>query len=573
MPLIGSDGGFQADNRGGLIDELGNTIISASASFGASPLGVAARTQALYGIPNANFNITPPDPSAPIVPNQNDLPYWSLDDSSGGIITATTTFDATAQTWGVTIDPGTAASGVSLTLSTRSYLITDDNLALRQKAILALEKSGTAAATTQWNVKLNATYYDNDGDAVDIHTIGTVYDTEAFTSINGLTTSLGVPVSASAAYLDLNVTLTTTANITGSAKAILKSLLLTNRSSINPREGRVYKYFFSSESWIVPAEVYAIDIAAIGAGGGGGGGQLTAVFGTANAPGTANGGGGGGAGGFAYVPNAGVDPGGTVVVAVGAGGVGGTARIYQKIAGIDFVDQNLSQSIGGVGGATSVVFAQGTALLCGGGGAGSASAGIPPAPNAYSPAGITATGGTGAVNALSLSASPASTNRILPFFGTAFITIGIPGGDAVNFGAGTPALGLGGSVYVDQGYSTGGAFGGSASTGTASSYTAAVAQNGGAGRYGNCGAGGGAALRINSGTADYSVYAGYGEPYNAIDQAIGCGGAGGGGLRLNRGGLSSAERSNSTLDFGTGEGGVGADGVVVISYITPGDEV
>ena len=154
MPTYGSDGGFQADNRGGVIDEQGNTIVSSDTEFAASPLGVAARTQALYGIPNASFNLTPPDPAAPIVANQNDLPYWSIEDLSGGVMTATTIFDSTTQTWGVELNPGTAASGSSLSLSTRSYILTDDNLSLRQKALAVLSKSGKAAGSTQWNLTL-----------------------------------------------------------------------------------------------------------------------------------------------------------------------------------------------------------------------------------------------------------------------------------------------------------------------------------------------------------------------------------------------------------------------------------
>ncbi len=58
MPTLGSDGGFQADNRGGIIDDQGNTIVTSDTSFAASPLGVAARTQALYGRqPDARYSL------------------------------------------------------------------------------------------------------------------------------------------------------------------------------------------------------------------------------------------------------------------------------------------------------------------------------------------------------------------------------------------------------------------------------------------------------------------------------------------------------------------------------------
>ena len=40
----------------GIIYDSGNVVVSGDTSFGASPLGSAARSQALYGIANANFN-------------------------------------------------------------------------------------------------------------------------------------------------------------------------------------------------------------------------------------------------------------------------------------------------------------------------------------------------------------------------------------------------------------------------------------------------------------------------------------------------------------------------------------
>ncbi len=127
MSRVGSDSGFVSGNSGGLFDDNGNPIVTADTEFGASPLGIAARSQALYFLPNPSFNILPPDPAAPIVDNANALPYWSVEDLSEGRIIATTVFDETAQTWALEIDPTAGSASDSIAIKTRSYLLNDSN--------------------------------------------------------------------------------------------------------------------------------------------------------------------------------------------------------------------------------------------------------------------------------------------------------------------------------------------------------------------------------------------------------------------------------------------------------------
>ena len=108
MAQFGSGASYTSGNLSATQDQNGNPIISPDNSFAASPLGVAARTQALYGLPNGHFDLTCPDPNSAVEVN-NAIPYWSLE--TNGTITSTMVFDATTQNWSVRIDPTGAASG------------------------------------------------------------------------------------------------------------------------------------------------------------------------------------------------------------------------------------------------------------------------------------------------------------------------------------------------------------------------------------------------------------------------------------------------------------------------------
>ena len=96
MAQFGSGRSIIAQNQSAVSDSNGNLIVSPDDSFGASPLGVAARTQALYGIPNANFDILPADPYTAIS-SGNVLPYWDTVVSGEG--TALMQYDTTTQSW------------------------------------------------------------------------------------------------------------------------------------------------------------------------------------------------------------------------------------------------------------------------------------------------------------------------------------------------------------------------------------------------------------------------------------------------------------------------------------------
>jgi hypothetical protein len=554
MPLLGSDGGFQADNRGGLIDELGNTVVSSSTNFAASPLGVAARTQALYGIPNATFNLTPPDPAEPIVANQNDLPYWGIENLSDGQITATTIFDATTQTWGVELNPGTAASGSTLSLATRSYLITDDNLALRQKALAVLAKSGTAAVSTQWNLSLNAIYYDANDTALSTAIIGTVYDTGTWTSLAGTTTPGGSAINAAAQYVDLTFTMTTTAAVTGSAKATIKSLLLST-SSATSGSFVIAETFTANSTWTRPVGVdYLLAVVAAGGGGGGGGGGL---FLNAGNDGSAQGG-NGGAGGNYYIARD--FPLGTALsfsIGIGAGGGGGAGTATTKASGSGGGNRSAGGAAGAAGGATTF----GSIFTVNGGGAGAGTS-VSGTQNLAQPGTSATTSVYGGSNAIG--------GR-----GGGFITGGssVPlAGDLAGFTivpytptivaantAGTPTVTGGVTASGAGGTSTAGFGGGAGAGGTARAQAAPVGGAGMAGISAGGGGGGGLAVYVSTlGTVTGTAGNGANGAANIS------GGGGGGGAVAASGGINW---QNTVVTIESGAGGTGSSGFVTVVYV------
>ena len=562
MPTFGSDGGFQADNRGGIIDSQGNTIISADDSFGASPLGVAARTQALYGIPNANFNLTPPEPAEPIVANQNDLPYWSVTDESGGDITATSVFDATTQTYGVEINPGTADNGSIFRLSTRSYLLTDDSLALRQKAQAVLAKSGTAAGTTQWNLTLDCVYYDANDTALSTAVIGTALDTGTWTSLAGTTTPGGSAINSAAQYVDLTFTLTTTAEVTGSATATLKSLLLT--TSVPGGGGSqsflVAETFTANDTWTRPTGVdYLVAAIAAGAGGGGGGGQIRSTSGTAqNYAGAA----GGAGGNWWLIRDLYVGDQSSVSIGIGSGGAGGTAQTFSKASGATAgtVANGAAGASGGsttLGSYVTVFGGNGAAASVNAGATGPSGgvAGSAPTSQVWGGSAVTAGaggagGGNGGGSAASGAAGGFSPFTIIPY--SPEPTSGASGAASSGSG-GTHTAGAAGTAIPGLSGGGGGSGGGSARA------TSTVGASGN-GNYGGGGAGGSRAIWLASGTV--TVTATGGDGGNAANVG---GGGGGGSLALAS--ATTTVFKNSTQTLTSGAGGSGANGFVTIVYI------
>ncbi len=543
-----------------LTDADGLPLIDTSNGFGSSPLGVSLREQIQFGLPNATFNLLPPDPAAAIAEGENPLPFWELQTTPN--ISATATYDTTTQTWGVKIDPGTAPSGDYLTLKPRSWVTTDDNLALRQTASLTASKGGTYAGTSQWQLTLMAQYFDHGNASLGSAVIGTVFDNTTWTSISGTTTAGGSAIPSSAAWAEFTVKLTATADVTSSTFATIKSLLLATSTPAAGGNFLVTDTYTTSGTWVRPTGVNnLLAVVGIGAGGGGAGGALRTNR-TADTIGVnANGGVGGGGARWAIIRDLYVADAGSVTIGIGAGGAGGTANTGTKAAA-GTTTFNLVSTAGGNGGATTF----GSYLsIPGGNGAGTSTSdgGIPGTTittSVYDNAQLAA--GTGNTNfGAGAAASAAAAFGYLSF--TPIAGSGIAGGSSsvsYTYSAGGTGVVLTGTAAVggSAGYGGGGGAGQSAAAGTA-----APLLTGGRAGVAGAGGGGGAGLHyqasgtISGGTSS----AGNGGAGTA---SHGAGGGGGGGMGL----FATLVRYDaSAFTAKSGAGGQGSDGAIYVIYI------
>lgn len=587
MPTrFGADGGFASTTSGGVFDSSGNPIISADNEFGGVPLGPAALAQTLFSVPNGTFNILPLDIEQPIS-NENPLPYWSSPvDNSDGEMIAQVVYDTTSNTYSLRMNPGSALSGDTLSITTRSAVISDDNLSLRQKAIATLAKVGTYAGTTQVNLKLDATYYDHTGTQISTNPIGTVFDNGTVSSITGFTTAGTAIVGVSAAYVDLTFTMTATANVTSGIAFDIDTILLQTSQGGGGGGGAssfiITETFTTSDTWTRPTGVEnLLAIICVGGGGGGASGGLDIGTGSTIA-GVSEGGGGGGSGAFAYLTNVYIGTAASFTVTVGAGGSGGTATTVSKADG-STTTTDLSPVQGAAGGTSSfgtLVYGNGASVTgvsqpysAGGGGAFTS-----PIWGIQFQSATGRNGGEGGRSNL-LPAGTASvagtfvagTYTSLPLVSTSIPTPGSPtaatagtfvtsaiGAGSVFTAAGTAAATAGSGYFIQSG-------GGGGAGAIDSSSNIAVGA-GGAGQPGAGGGGGGATVRITSGgtSNNGSVSVTGGDGGNATGTA-GAGGGGGGGafFRANTGTILGNVIVNAT----SGKGGNGSQGFVIISYV------
>jgi hypothetical protein len=563
----------------GIVDDNGNVVISGETGFGASPLGVAARTQSLYGVPNANFNLTPPSVDQVIVDGENPLPFWSVDDLSEGRITAKMFFNETDQTFAVELNPSAGSATDSLSLTTRSYLLNDSGIDLRQKAFTTLTKVGTYSGSNQWNLVMSATYYDLTGTSLSSFAIGTAADNVVFTGINGFTTTGTAIVSASAQYVDLSLTLTCAANVSGTAKVQVESVLLQTSTAGGGGGSQSFiiaDTFSANGTWTKPAGVdYVLAVVAIGAGGGGGGGGFRNGA-------IAFGGGGGASAHWSILNNLYVGDVGSVTVSIGAGGSAGPGTSYSKVAGPDWPSNNTiarSGVAGGLGGATSF----GTYISINGGGGGAGGTTI-------SSGGTTATGGTvagtftnivydfasfgpsaGGTSVAYSGALPASSNgtssigtvfKIFPYTNT---TTGTAGGAGTWTASPGSVVNTGDSVGGSAG--AGGAKGmiGSGGGGANANQSTSSNYKGGTGGFGGPGGGGAVYFKtLNNVAGTWTVTAGNGGTGGT---ALGAGGGGGGAVVFVNG-QGSSFGTASAGTFTSGSGGTGSSGYVAIIYVS-----
>jgi len=576
MSQWGSSKGLVSQNISQTMDNQGNPIISSDTTFGASPLGYAARVQALFGLPNATFELTPPDTTLTINEG-NQLPYWDIQEYSEGVMTATSVYDSTANSWGVKLDPGTATTNDYLTMTTRSYLVNDDNLSLRQKALAVVAKNGTYAGTTQWNLKLVASYFDATNTLLHSGTVATIYDNATWTSMSGTTTTGGTAINGAAHYVDLTYTLTATAPVTSATSVTIKSTLLQTSTPAAAGGGfLVVNTYYSNDTFTVPTGVNFADILCVGAGGGGGGGAY--ALSTTGFRAWGMGGNGGAGGGFVYAPNQYIGGSATYTISVGAGGAGGAGTSYVKTGTALMTPVFATASSGAAGGASSFGSLVSSTGGAGGGGGkgtvdnnndtqgrGAAGAGSP----AVYPITIVTSGRGGQAG----SANPTDATSAGTARNAERSTIQISGWTQLPLTSFTSGAGAAGGSATSSGFSGGSVTVSAAGTGGSGTYICAGGASGAtamssltnpktfhyaAGSVFAGGGGGGASIAMYAGSAGTAT-AGNG---GTAAGTSGCGGGGGGGVSHYIDGTSAR-----TITMTGGNGAAGAGGFVVVAYV------
>jgi hypothetical protein len=549
MAQFGSGRSIIAQNQSAVSDSNGNLIVSPDDSFGASPLGVAARTQALYGIPNANFDILPADPYTAIS-SGNVLPYWDTVVSGEG--TALMQYDTTTQSWAVQLDPtACATAGETITMRARTYLLNDSDLTLRQKAFASITKVGTQA-TSEWDLVLSATYYSEAGVQLSTYDIGTANSGTTWTTINGFTTSGTAAIDSAAHYADIALTLTTSGSVAGTALVNINSLLIqTSTGSGGAQSFLLTQTFTSSGDFVVPPGVDYVSVVGMAGGNGGNGGGLTCVSAT-----SANGPGGAGGRGPYWLQREAIYVGGlgTISVGIGAGGSGGTATSFTKAAA-GTTTLTATATTGGLGASTTF----GSLLTIARGSA-----------DVSLPYGLTQLGqSTGGVGGTSIGAGTApggagQPHPLLSFTSAPFTTLGTAGsagGSATGTGGSAAVNGTGGAANGTAGIAAGGGGGGGSFAGSAAGLNAVQGGPGGIGAAGGGGSGGGGAGRYINGTVTITGTAGNG----ANGTYLSSGGGGGGGIAVARN--TGANYTASTITIQSGAGGDGYPGWLTVYYV------
>ena len=545
MPRFGSDRQYVSNNLSSNTDAGGNAIISPDNGFGGSPLGPAAIAQSLYAIANPLFNLTPPDVLSAIAPD-NQVPYWQFSNFSNSM-SGSMFFDSTAQTWAVRLNPGTAAAGEYITLKTRSYLINDTNLNLRQKALATVTKVGTYSSTNQWNLVLTASYYDVTGAQLHSYAIGTVADNGTWSSITGNTTSGGTAVNAAAAYVDLDFTLTAAATVSGTAKVDIESLLLAT-STTATGAFLVTQTFNASGTFTRPTGVNYVSVVGIASGAGGGGGGISINSSSASF----SGGPSGGAGNWAIVRDIYVGDVSTVSVGIGAAGTGGAGTTAIKTSG------GGGSNPGGGNGGDAATTTFGSYLTIPGGRAGGQATAA--SSLVY---GMASLGGTWYINAGAGSAHDIAAYTKGAPFTTLIATAASGTGFAASSSGGSALNGTGGAVSVAVGLGPMSGQGGSAFAGTtAGTAGLGTLYNGYAGGPGG-GAGGGGAVQARFTGLSQTILGTAGAGGSATANS-GAGGAGGGAVAISATPTTNFNTGACTVT--SGSGAAGAAGFVTVVW-------
>lgn len=551
MAAYKSGTNYQAANNvvGDVVDDGTNTIIDTGVGFGDAPLAEHVVSQMQYGVVNGQFNLFPPDAALPIS-ETNKLPFWDVRDlctTPESIFAAVTTLDGGA-TYGVTIDPTGAIVDDQIVLTTRIPVLTDTNLAIRQKLASSLTKSSAYSSTNQWDLVVTAEYFDHLNESLGSVAVGTASHNQSWTAISGLTTTGGSAIASSAAYCDITYTLTATTTVTDTTTLTINSCFIATSSPLT-NSFLVTETFLASGTFTRPTGVEFVTVVAMGGGGGGGGGALRARN-DDNVNNTA-GGSGGASGPWVLLRDLYVGDVATVSVGIGAGGAGGAGTTFSKVAGSSNTPFQAG-GVGGAGGATTF-----STYLSVGGGTATASSGF------YGMVQENGSGGgiggfaTGnaSINATAGSAHAMSAYTSAPF-SVAWVSTGAAGTNGTASGGGSFTSGTAGTANASLGIGGSGGGGGGAVAGT-------NFGNGSAGGAAASGSGGGGArVRINAASLTSVVTGGAGASAPTASR----GGGGGGGGASCAAASTTANYTGATLTMTSGSGGAGGSGWLVVAY-------
>jgi len=547
---------------GSLLDDSGNTLISSGQDFGVSPLSEILLSQIRFGVANGQFNEPNADQSS-YIGYGNQVPYWFWDDQcqTAQAIKGSLSYDETAQTYGVVINPLGAIVGDYINFSTRVPVITDTNANLRQKLLASLSKSSSYSGTSQWALTATMNYYDHTDTVVSSYVVGTAAHNASWTSISGYTTSGGTAIPTTASYCDVVFTLTPTATVTDTTTVTIQSCLL--QDSISGSGSFVItQTFTSSTAWTPPTGVnLLLGVLVVGGGGGGASSSLNWQSSTT----TLSGAGGGASGALSYVRNLNINAGSAITIGIGAGGAGGSApTTYVKPANTAQTNGSASGNVGGAGGATTF----GSFITAGGGGGGLVSQ--TPGTAASTPTTaldgatiLSSAGGSGAVTAGGPSAgSPGSNTAFYAYYPLIATTYAGQSGSAGTVSS-TP---LGTNVLYPGVAGAAGSAGFCGSGGGAGNVGREQTIVGGAGGNGG-GGGAGAENNMRGASSSYSgtVVITGGAGGNGGQNSGGGGGASGGASQY---GLFSSSGNTSSVTITGAKGGDGGAGYVVVSYVS-----
>ena len=331
-------------------------------------------------------------------------------------------------------------------------------------------------------------------------------------------------------------------------------------------------FLTSGTSWVVPSDWNSANNTVEVIGGGGGGADST------NGGGGSGQGGGGGA--YAKKTNVTLTPGATVTIAVGAAGSSGSFNSTGPTVGGDTYFCNSTSNCASITDTAVLAGAKGGGVGnpgTGDGGFGGASSGsVGDVTNSGGDGGHFVCGGSGGGGAAGAHGNGAA-GGTAPFPGSC--TSGANGGGGAN--GGSAGASAGNNPNTDDGAAGGNNF--SSTGGGAAGLAGNPAGDGGAGTAGGGGGGGGNATNIANPKGGHGGVGGTGTEWDATHGSGGGGGGGGdgdvsggppcaggdagaGGLYGGGGGGGGDE----CLDDGSGFGGNGAQGIIVITYTPAG---